>query len=75
MKTISPNLINALNVNRLAAEFGVDGAAIAIWMLATAVRYLTFVGGRDATAAMLEGVMASVCRGEYPEPIHLAGNA
>ena len=75
MKTISPNLIDMLDVDRLSAQFGVDGAAVAVAMITMALRHLVFVGGRDATAEMLDGVVASVCRGDFAEPIHLAGNA
>ena len=75
MTSISPDLIDALDVNRLSVQYGEDGAVVAIWMLTMALRYFVFVGGKDATAEMLDGVVASVGRGDYPEPIHLAGNA
>ena len=74
MTSISPDLIDALDVDRLSAQFGVDGAAVAVAMMTMALRHLVFVGGRDATAEMLDGVVASVGRGDYPEPIHQAGN-
>ena len=47
---------------------------VAVWMLTMALRYFVFVGGKDATAEMLQGVVASVRRGDYPEPPHAAGN-
>ena len=75
MTSISPDLIDMLDVNRLSAEFGEDRTLIAVWMLTAALRHLVFVGGRDATAEMLDGIVASVCRGDFAEPIHLAGNA
>ncbi len=75
MKPASPALIDMLDVDRLSDEFGVDGAAVAVAMMAMALRHLVFVGGKDATADMLDGVVASVGRGDYPEPIHTAGNA
>ncbi len=74
MTSISPALIDMLDVDRLSAEFGADGAAIAVAMMTMALRHLVFVGGRDATAEMLQGVVASVRRGDYPEPTHAAGN-
>ena len=67
-------MIDTLDVNRLSVQFGENGGVIAVWMLTMALRYFVFVGGKDATADMLQGVVASVRRGDYPEPIHQAGN-
>ncbi len=75
MGHVSPNLIDTLDINRLSVQSGEDGAVIAVVMLTMALRHLVFVGGKDATAEMLDGVVASVCRGDFAEPIHLAGNA
>ena len=75
MGQVSPNLIDTLDINRLSVQSGEDGAVIAVVMLTMALRHLVFVGGRDATAEMLDGVVASVGRGDFAEPIHLAGNA
>ena len=75
MGHVSPNLIDTLDINRLSVQSGEDGAVIAVVMLTMALRHLVFVVGKDATAEMLDGVVASVCRGDFAEPIHLAGNA
>ena len=74
MTSISPDLIDALDIDRLSAQFGEDETAIAVAMMTMALRHLVFVGGKDATAEMLLGVVASVGRGDYPEPPHAAGN-
>ncbi len=74
MSAVSPDLIDTLDVNRLSVQFGEDGTAVAVAMMTMAVRHLVFVGGKDATAEMLQGVVASVRRGDYPEPTHAAGN-
>ena len=74
MGHVSPNLIDTLDINRLSVQSGEDGAVIAVVMLTMALRHLVFVGGKDATAEMLDGVVASVGRGDYPGPTKLAGN-
>ncbi len=72
--TVSPDLIDALDIDRLSVQTGEDGTAIAVAMMTMALRHLVFVGGKDATAEMLDGVVASVGRGDYPGPTNLAGN-
>ena len=74
MKPASPDLIDALDIDRLSVQSGEDGAVIAVTMMTMALRHLVFVGGKSATTEMLQGVLASVCRGDYSEPIHEAGN-
>ena len=74
MNRVSHDLIDAIDVAHLAAAHDEDQCTVAIAMMTMALRHLVFVGGRDATAEMLHGVVASVGRGDYPEPTHAAGN-
>ena len=47
---------------------------IAFTMITMALRHLVLLGGKDVVVETLNGVVASVLRGDYPEPTHAAGN-
>ena len=48
---------------------------IAFTMITMALRHLVLLGGKDVVVETLNGIVAGVGRGDYPELPHVAGNA
>jgi len=79
MNRVSPDLIEATDVARLAAMHGEDQCTVAMWMLTMAVRTMVIMGGADATVEALDAVIVRL-RGAYPgpmtpKPTHQGGRA
>ena len=72
---LSSDLLEAINVARLAAAHGEDQCTVAIAQLMMAVRSLVIIGGSEATVETLEGVSLRIRQGNCPEPTHAAGHA
>lgn len=75
MDRVSPDIANALHIERMAARYGEDQTKIACAMLVSAVRHLVMVGGIAATMETLTRIMQRIGRGEFEEPHHTAGTA
>ena len=72
---VSAALRLALDPTLLSRKFGEGELLIAVAMLTSAARYLTYVGGRTAASETLRDTAGRVERGEFSEPTHPAGNA
>ncbi len=74
--TVSPALLRALDIARLAERHDDDPAEIATAMIVMGARALALIGGRDAASASLHTWAVRVAQGEgFAEPLHEAGHA
>lgn len=74
--TISPALLAALDIARLAEQHGDDPNEIANAMIVMGARALCMIGGRAATAEALDAWAVRVAQGDgFGGPLHEAGHA
>ncbi len=72
---ISAAIRRATDPYLLAQKYKVTPLVAAIVELTAAARFLTMLGGATAAAETLRDTAGRVERGEFPEPLHPAGNA
>ncbi len=72
---VSVALRRALDPTLLSRRYGTAPLLVAIAMLTSAARYLTYIGGRGAASETLRDTAGRVERGEFPETLYPPGNA
>ena len=66
---LSSDLLEAINVARLAAAHGEDQCTVAIAQLMMVVRTMVFMGANEATDDTLDALGVRVRLGDYPDPM------
>ncbi len=72
---ISAALRRAVDPMALSQKHRVAPLLCAIAMLTASAQFLTLLGGRIAASETMRNTASRIDQGEFPEPIHPAGNA